>query len=194
MQPWKRLLLYLLLNVVISALTALVVLLIWDSIRMPRPTESRLLAPGSSAPTTVIIPGVSAATQLPGITAQTAGTSAATLTNTNPLQADSQDSQVVISSVVAAGDLTVERVVIKRIGGEGELSLVNWSLKSEGGPVYTFPQLVLYKDGAVNVHTAAGTDTVVDLYWGIGQAAWRPGSSVTLLDPQGIVQSIYKVP
>lgn len=194
MQPWKRLLLYLLLNVVISALTALVVLLIWDSIRMPRPTESRLLAPGSSAPTKVIIPGVSAATQQPVITAQTAGTSAATLPNTNPPQADSQDSQVVISSVVAAGDLTVERVVIKRIGGEGELSLVNWSLKSEGGPVYTFPQLVLYKDGAVNVHTAAGTDTVVDLYWGIGQAAWRPGSSVILLDPQGKVQSIYKVP
>lgn len=194
MQPWKRLLFYLLLNVVVSALTALVVLLIWDSIRMPRPSESRLLAPGLSASTTGMIPDVSAATQQPEITGQTAETSAASQANANPSQAASQDSQVVISSVVGAGDLAAERVVLKRIGGEGELSLASWSLKSEAGPVYTFPQLVLYKDGAVNVHSSAGTDTVVDLYWGIGQAAWRPGSSVTLLDPQGIVQSIYKVP
>ena len=194
MQPWKRLLFYLLLNVVVSALTALVVLLIWDSVRMPRPSESHLLAPGLGASTTVVIPGISAATQQSVITGQTEGTSAAAQVNANPPQAASQDTQVVISSVVAAGDLVAERVVVKRIGGEGELSLANWSLKCEGGPVYTFPQLVLYKDGAVNVHTVAGTDTVVDLYWGVSQAAWRPGSSVTLLDPQGKVQSIYKVP
>jgi len=163
-----------------------VVLLIWDSVRMPRPSESRLLGPAVEVPTSVQInPAGTQALSQPGNqsgsgtpeTSQAAG-----------------DVQVVISSVIGAGDLIAERVIVERIGGEGELSLANWSLKSDNGPVYTFPKLVLYKGGAVNVHTSTGVDTVVDLYWGLNQAAWQTGSKVKLLDPQGKEQSVYQVP
>ena len=37
--------------------------------------------------------------------------------------------------------------------------------------------------GAVQVHTVAGTDTVIDLYWGIGDAVWNSGEEARLFDP-----------
>jgi hypothetical protein len=60
--------------------------------------------------------------------------------------------------------------------------------------VYNFPQLTLYKDGAVNLHTQAGQNTVVDLYWGLANAVWRSGETVTLYDETGKVRAIFRIP
>jgi hypothetical protein len=104
-----------------------------------------------------------------------------------------QEGRVVINSVIGAGDLRTEHVFLTRLGEE-PISLEGWTLEDEDGNRFTFPQLELLKDGAVNVWTASGTQTVVDLYWGLGQAVWESGEKVTLKDAQGKVRATYTIP
>ncbi len=103
------------------------------------------------------------------------------------------DIAVKISSVVGAGTLSSEIVVVK-FEGEGQLDLTSWQLKDEDGNTFKFPQLTLYPNGAVQVHTATGTDTVIDLYWGIGDAVWSSGENASLFDAQGNLRAVYRVP
>ncbi len=101
-----------------------------------------------------------------------------------------------IMSVVGAGDLEQEMVMLKRVG-EGNLSMVGWKLQGEHNNTYTFPaqpELILYKDGAVQVYTGAGTDSVTEVYWNRIEAAWRSGELIRLLDPQGTERASYRVP
>lgn len=103
---------------------------------------------------------------------------------------------VIIDSVIGAGDLSSERVLLKH-RGEGELSLVGWRLESGDGDVYTFPEfpkMTLFGGGAVNVYTKTGVDTVVDLYWGLDRPLWYSGATLTLKDTQGNVRHTYTVP
>lgn len=100
---------------------------------------------------------------------------------------------VEIVSVISPGDFENERVRISR-SGEGELSLANWSLTDDDGNNYIFPQLFLYTGGAVDVHTKAGLNTVVDLYWGLAAPVWEPGEQAILRDEQGEVRATYRVP
>ncbi|HXH85592.1 MAG TPA: lamin tail domain-containing protein [Nitrospira sp.] len=161
----RRLLLYLLLNVFISACVTGTILFWYDR------TYRASLAP---------IP--QAAVPANGETAGPAAT----------FQPDEQI-PVEIVSVVGAGSLSAE-VVVVRYNGEGELGLADWQLKDDDGNVFTFPQLTLYTDGAVQVHTASGTDTVVDLYMGLRDPIWESGESAKLYDPQDHLQAIYRVP
>lgn len=108
------------------------------------------------------------------------------------LQPDEQV-PVEIVSVVGAGNLGAEAVVV-RYNGEGELGLANWQLKDDNGNTFTFPQLTLYTNGAVQVHTVSGTDTVVDLYIGLRDPIWESGESAKLYDPQDNLRAIYRVP
>lgn len=100
---------------------------------------------------------------------------------------------VKISSVVGAGVLASEITVIQ-FQGEGQLDLTAWQLKDESGNTYTFPKVILYPGGAVQVHTAAGSDTVIDLYWGIGEGVWSSGEEARLFDSQGNLRAVYRVP
>jgi len=103
---------------------------------------------------------------------------------------------VFIDRVVAAGDLEKEMVVLKH-RGDGELSLVGWRLQDNQGHEFVFPefpQLTLFGGGAVNVYTKAGANSVVELFWGLDKAIWRSGSTVTLIDSQGMTRATYKIP
>ena len=100
---------------------------------------------------------------------------------------------VIIESVVGAGDLASERVMLKR-SGSGELSLAGWQLVEKNGKSFVFPQLTLFEGGAVNVYSRAGQATVVALYWGLDEPVWDSGDEVTLLDDQGNEQATYTVP
>jgi hypothetical protein len=100
---------------------------------------------------------------------------------------------VEIVSVVGAGTLGTE-VVVVRYNGEGELGLANWQLKDDNGNTFTFPQLILYTDGAVQVHTSSGSDTVVDLYMGLREPIWESDEVARLFDPQDNLRAIYRVP
>jgi LysM repeat protein len=112
-------------------------------------------------------------------------------TDTPPVPAG--EAKVLIDRVVGAGDLDAERVLLKR-AGSGELSLAGWTLEEEGGQVFTFPQLILFEDGAVNLYTRAGQATVVDLYWGLEAPVWESGEMVVVKDNRGEVQATYEVP
>jgi len=103
------------------------------------------------------------------------------------------DVAVKISSVVGAGTLGSEIVVVK-FEGEGQLDLASWQLKDEDGNTFKFPKLTLYPNGAVQIHTVTGTDTVIDLYWGIGEAVWSSGENARLFDAQGNLRAVYRVP
>lgn len=103
------------------------------------------------------------------------------------------DIPVKISSVVGSGVLTSEVVIIK-FEGEGNLDLTSWQLKDDDGNTFTFPNVTLYPNGAVQVHTTVGTDTVIDLYWGIGDTVWDSGEEARLFDSQGNLRAVYRVP
>lgn len=103
---------------------------------------------------------------------------------------------VIISSVIGAGDIETERVELQQHGQE-ELSLVGWRLEDEQQNIFLFPQfpqLIIYKNGAVNIYTKAGSNTAIELYWGMEVPVWQSGETVTLKDPQGNVRATYQVP
>lgn len=161
----RRLFQYLLLNVFVSACVTGAILFWYDR------TYRATLAPVSQA--------AAPAEDLPAEAAVT-------------LQPDEQI-QVEIVSVVGAGTLGAE-VVVVRYNGEGELGLANWQIEDDDGNTFTFPQLTLYTNGAVQVHTASGTDTVIDLYMGLRDPIWESGESAKLYDPQDNLRAIYRVP
>ena len=161
----RRLFLYLLLNVFISACVTGAILFWYD-----RNYRSVSLSPVQPA--------------LPSLN-QTAA-SASTL-----------DPQTVIPveivSVIGAGTLNAEWVVVSYKGGD-QINLANWELRDDDGNVFVFPQLVLHTNGAVQVHTTSGTNTVIDLYWSSSNPIWESGEEAQLFDPDGTVRAIYEVP
>jgi LysM repeat protein len=101
---------------------------------------------------------------------------------------------VAIANVIGPGDLASEHVDIQLNGGS-DLSLAGWQLEDEVGDVYIFPALDLASNGAVvSVYTKAGADGANQVYWGLGQAVWRSGETVTLKDDKGSVRATYKIP
>jgi len=100
---------------------------------------------------------------------------------------------VVIESVIGVGDLASERVLVKH-SGEGEVSLAGWKLRDADGHEFIFPELTLFKDGAISIQTRVGNNTVVDLFWGLDQPILQAGEKVELLDAAGNGVSTYQVP
>ena len=97
-------------------------------------------------------------------------------------------------SVIGTGDLNSERVQIRGLGEGETLDLTGWRLMDEDNFVYTFPKITLYSNGAVNVHSKAGVDTVVALFWNSSGALWDPGETATVVDQDGYIQAVYTVP
>lgn len=103
---------------------------------------------------------------------------------------------VLIDSVIGPGDLETEKVLLKH-QSQGELSLAGWQLEEENGSVYVFPavpNLTLFDNGAVYIHTGAGTDSVIDIYWGLTAPVWQSGDTVILRDDQGNIRDTYPIP
>jgi len=103
------------------------------------------------------------------------------------------DIPVEIVSVIGAGTLNAEWVVVS-YKGEEQINLANWELRDGDRNVFVFPQLTLHTNGAVQIHTASGTNTVIDLYWGLRDPVWESGEEAQLSDPSGNVRDVYKVP
>ena len=103
------------------------------------------------------------------------------------------ESRVLIDSIIGVGDLASERVFLKRVG-PGEISLTGWSLVAEDDDTFTFPQLTLFENGAVFIHTREGQTTAVALYWELDHTVWNSGDTVVLIDDQGDVHTSYQIP
>jgi len=160
----RKLVLYLLLNIFISACVTGAILYWYD-----RNYRSTALSPVQPAPL-MIDPAASQATLNPQV-----------------------DIPVEIVSIVGAGTLNAEWVVVRNAGAE-PMSLAGWQLKDSDRNVFVFPNLTLNNGGAVQIHTIAGTNTVIDLYWGLSDPVWQSGEEAQLSDPGGNVRAVYKVP
>ena len=160
----RRLVLYLLLNVFISACVTGAILFWYDrNYRAAAfsPVQPAAPAQGDSAPQPTYNPQV--------------------------------DIPVEIVSIVGAGTLNAEWVIVRNAGTE-PLNLAGWQLKDSDRNVFVFPNLTLNNAGAVQIHTISGTNTVIDLYWGLSNSVWESGEEAQLLDPGGNVRAVYQVP
>jgi hypothetical protein len=160
----KRLLPYLFLNILVSASTTLLVIYWWDR----------------SHPDTTLV-----YTPMP--------LSTPTVSEPTPTLPPIDKPVIQIKNVYGIGDLQTEAVMISRLG-DGELELTNWQITDQNGNVFTFPKLILNKDGAVQVLTRSGNNTVIDLYWNQKKAVWNSGETVSILDPLGKVRASYQIP
>jgi LysM repeat protein len=148
-----------------------------------------IFIPMAPLPTPTLIPPTLVASATPRPSATSTRGPTPTITPT-PIRLEPQ---VIVESVIGVGALETERVELLR-NGDGELSLSGWRLEDGTGNVYTFPDLTLYKGGAINLNTRTGQDTVVDLFWGLSSPIWRSGKTVFLYDPQNELRSSYTVP
>jgi LysM repeat protein len=147
------------------------------------PTAPLPKATSTSIPPTI----VASATTRPSATATHKPAFTPTQTPTG------QEPQMVIYTVIGAGVLVNEHVVLMHTG-DGELSLAGWRLEDGKGNAYTFPQLTLYKGGSINLNTRSGEDTVLDLFWGLNVPIWDSGKTVNLYDSQNELRAVYSVP
>ncbi len=159
----KKLWPYLLLNVVISATTVLIVLLIWNAAHPSAVTKGEGDASSSSE--------VSQPT--------------ATLP---PLDAKLFE----VSTLIGAGDLENEHVSLVYLGSQS-LDLHNWTLWAGKKQIYTFPSFVLFKGGGLDVYSKAGVNSAIELYINSKETFWRSGVQLSLRDPAGNVRLEYAV-
>ncbi len=61
-----------------------------------------------------------------------------------------------------------------------QVNLKGWTLSSGSNTAYTFPDVILFKDNFINLHTMAGADVPTDLFWGRSEPAWKSGDTLTL--------------
>lgn len=163
----RRLILYLLLNVFVSACVTGGILFWYD--RNYRSTSLSAVQP--------VLP------------VQVQGSGNAPVASFDP----NIDIPVEIVSIVGAGTLDAEWVIVHNAGNE-PINLSSWKLQDSDRHAFNFPNLTLNTGGAVQIHTIAGTNTVIDLYWGLNDPVWQSGEEAQLLDPSGNVRAVYKVP
>jgi LysM repeat protein len=236
---------YIVLNVIVSALTVTIVLLIWDA-RQPRrppatptptadlaavvasavPTDTPTIEPSPTPATYTVQPGdtlmdiaievgvdMQALMAANGLTnpdelstgqvliipvgdaalppAATATPPSAAGSSTVTPDPGAQAPHVEIRGVSGAGVLESETVLLLNSGGDAYMA--GWLLDDGEGRRYTFPIFTLH-NGAVSLHTRAGTDTVIDLYWGLDEAVWLPGKVISLRDASGAIHSTFTIP
>jgi hypothetical protein len=104
-----------------------------------------------------------------------------------------EEARITIVSVIGAGDLQTEHLQIKGLSNE-PLSLEGWRLETNDGIIYLFPNITLFNDGAVELYSKTGIDSVVALYWGRPNPTWRSGDQAMIYDSEGNVQAIYTIP
>lgn len=162
----KKLLPYLLLNVIISALTMFLVLVIWNRTHL----SVEVVSPQNQS--------------LPQVKLSTTATS-----TLPPLE----QPVVEIQAVIVPGVLESERVLIRSVSSS-TLNLTGWKVSNGNGQDFTFPPLTLFPGGAVALYSRSGQNTANEIYWGLTQAAWSNGAKVTLSDYEGNIRVEYTIP
>lgn len=113
---------------------------------------------------------------------------------TEPPAAAAGESVITIREVIGPGVLTEEAVEIANNGADPQ-SLQGWQLVSPAGDVYTFGQAVVFGDGAgIKLHTRAGENGPLNLFWGMDAPVWQSGDTITLADSAGQTIATLTVP
>jgi hypothetical protein len=166
MKTWKRWLPFLLVNILVSAVTTLLVLIVWSR-----------LNPATRLTLEVSNPGLQSATQQP------IGEVALPAIDVETLN---------IINVIAAGDVANEVIILERVG-EGELNLTGWQVMDEQNHVFVFPELVIFK-GQLEIYTRIGTNTVNRLFWGMTEPVWSSEEKVILYDTASQMRAEFTIP
>jgi len=168
MPNWKKSIPFLVLNVIVSAVTTLIVLGLWS-----------LAHPPASVPVG---------------TAQLS-TQAVTFSQCDPVTPSLDQHPITIQNVIGAGDAQQEEVDLL-FSGDTSLCLNGWKLANDHGTTYSFPsRFQLLANGVtIKVFTAAGTDSPLELHWGSSSPIWQSGGTVKLFDPQGNQRASFKIP
>ncbi len=174
MNQAKKLLFYIVLNVVVSAITIIGVLYLWENTKL-----KNMLFDSSDIPAEV-------------------GSGNPSSDET----AVSENLLIEIGEVGGIGNLATEYVRLVRPGSEPEdtISLQDWSIKDENNHQYNILEqsgvasLDLHGQGAVNIYTKEGDSNPIELYLDLSDPIWQPGETVTLIDPDGEVHDTYIIP
>lgn len=89
-----------------------------------------------------------------------------------------------ITAVIGAGDIEQEALFLTNAGAAA-LDLKGWTVSDGRGHVYRFPAVTLKGHGTMILHTGAGQDDEVNLYWGLDAALWEKGTTVFIKDAGG---------
>lgn len=172
MRQKKTIFPYILLNILISASTTLLVLMIWNGFNRPA-------APNSASDPAISLP-IPSETVLPDCPASS-------------LELPSVDQEVIrVQNVFGNGDVQNEVVELKR-SGDGDLCMTGWVLKDEDGNSFTFPNFVLNKNGEVQINSRVGQNETGNFFWGLDQPVWQSGEKITLLDTLGNIRASYVI-
>ena len=101
---------------------------------------------------------------------------------------------IAIAGVVDPGALATEAVQIVNNGAASQL-MQGWTLRDEDGNAYTFGAVSIFGEGAgIMLHSGAGTDSPIELFWGLTEPVWRSGEQLTLSDAGNQPVVTYVVP
>ncbi|MBN1310793.1 MAG: lamin tail domain-containing protein [Anaerolineae bacterium] len=98
---------------------------------------------------------------------------------------------VSIVRVLHPGDITREAVEIVNEGSPVDLD--GWRLTNGEGDEFVFPSFRLFTGGGVTIFTGAGEDTAIVLYWGLNNAVWEVGYTVSLYDVDGKLRDEFEI-
>lgn len=173
----KHWLLFIGVNILVSAVTTLFVARALMSPSAPPAASQAVAAPVEPTPP----PPPTASPTPDGMAAAPAGPidRPATATPTPaPPAAPVASPRVRISTVLFPGQLSREVVVLVNEGDT--VDLTGWVLASSSGMAYTFGNVTLLRDSFINLHTTRGADVPTDLFWNRSEPAWKPGDRLTL--------------
>lgn len=160
---------FIVLNIIISAVTTLIVLMIWN--RTHPPQELVIQVPVEN-----------------GVSGQIQSTPVLNPANLPPLESEVMD----IRTVIAPGDAKNEFVILDKVG-EGAITLTGWYLENKNGNQFVFPEFQILQ-GTVEIYSRSGTNTVNKLFWGTSEPMWQSGDTVRLLDFAGQERAVYQIP
>jgi len=179
MNKKPRLILYLLINIVLSAGITLAVLWAWDHFN-PQPEETPLInIPNANSNESSQHPDNVNADPEPPIEPS--------------LEFIMDDIDVTIHIIVGAGDLDIEYVEIHN-QSKGPIDMTGWQLIDENDHIFTFPALILNSDGAIIVLSKKGMNSVIELYWQADIPMWQSGETANLLNADGDIIASYSIP
>ena len=100
---------------------------------------------------------------------------------------------VEITAVIGPEQLADEAVLLTNTGN-APIALQDWKLLDEDGHEYQFAQVTLFAGSDLRLNTTSGSNSPTALYWGLNEAIWTSGETVTLQDSTGTTRISYVVP
>ena len=105
----------------------------------------------------------------------------------------SGEAVVAITAVIGPGQLAEEAVLLTN-SGEDRIALQDWTLLDEDGHEYEFGQVTLFAGSDLRLNTTSGANGPTALFWGLSEAIWTTGETVTLQDSSGVTRVTFTVP